>query len=93
VPVLSVHTKVVDPNVSTASRCRTNPLRRAIRWAATDNDSVTVGRSPSGTNATVIPTAKMKPASGGVPSSSMSPKNTPPTPSATVEIVRTTCRS
>ena len=57
VPVLSVQTNVIDPRVSTASSRRTSAWRRAMRCAPIASDSVTVGRRPSGTSATVTPIA------------------------------------
>ena len=58
---------VVDPRVSTASRLRTSALRAAIRWAPMASDSVTVGNRPSGTRATVTPTANRNPSRASVP--------------------------
>ena len=57
VPVLSVQMTVVEPSVSTAGRWRTSALRRAMRCVAIASDSVTVGSSPSGTLATMMPMA------------------------------------
>ena len=59
--------KVVEPSVSTASRRRTSACFPAIRWAARARDSVTVGSSPSGTSATVTPTANRNPSVGRCP--------------------------
>ena len=46
---------VADPNVSTLGRWRTSVRRFAIRRAAIAIASVTVGKSPSGTLATMMP--------------------------------------
>ena len=61
VPVLSVQITVQAPSVSTAESFLISALRRAMRCTPIASASVTVGRSPSGTKATTIPTAKMKP--------------------------------
>ncbi|EXI73055.1 MAG: hypothetical protein AW07_02987 [Candidatus Accumulibacter sp. SK-11] len=60
VPVLSLQITVVEPSVSTAGRWRTSALRLAIRWVAMASDRVTVGRSPSGTLATMMPMANSR---------------------------------
>jgi hypothetical protein len=60
VPVLSVQMTVADPSVSTAGRCRTTVCRLAIRFDAMAMASVTVGSSPSGTLATMMPMANTK---------------------------------
>jgi hypothetical protein len=60
VPVLSVQMRVVSPRFSTASRRRTRAFLAAMRWAATARERVRVGRSPSGTRATVTPRVKIK---------------------------------
>jgi len=90
VPVLSVQMKVVEPNVSTASRLRTSTCRSAIRSAPHANESVTVGSSASGTNATVTPIANTNPSDGSLPNNSAIPKKNAPTPTATPAMVRTT---
>ncbi len=90
VPVLSVQTNVVEPNVSTASRCRTSAFLAAMRWAPTASESVTVGNSPQGTTATVTPTANRKPSFAAVPMSREAPKNEPPTETATSAMRRDT---
>ena len=51
---------------------------------------VTVGRSASGTRATVTPTAKMSASETGFPTSSVIPKNSAPTPSEIAAMMRTT---
>ena len=81
---------VVEPSVSTASRLRTSTWRLAICSAPQASDNVTVGSSASGTRATVTPIANTNPSVGGLPSSSASAKNSPPTPTAMAAIVRTT---
>ena len=90
VPVLSVQMNVVEPSVSTASRCRTRALRAAMRWAPTASDIVTVGSSPQGTTATVTPTAKRNPSEAAVPVISAAAKNTTPTATATAAMIRET---
>jgi hypothetical protein len=90
VPVLSVQMKVVEPSVSTASRCRTSTWRLAICSAPHASDRVTVGSSASGTSATVTPMANTNPSLAGLPSSRASVKNTPPTPTAMAAMARTT---
>ena len=60
VPVLSVQMTVVQPSVSTAERRLISALRLAMRCTPMARDSVTVGSSPSGTKATIMPMAKMK---------------------------------
>ncbi len=49
VPVLSVHTTVVDPSASTASSCLTRACRRAIRRTPIARDTDMVAGRPSGT--------------------------------------------
>ena len=93
VPVLSVHTNVVDPSVSTASRFRTSTRRSAMRSAAQARLSVTVGRRASGTSATVTPMPNTNPSDSGMPRRTLIAKNDPPTPTAIHAIVRTTRRS
>lgn len=57
VPVLSVHTTVVEPSASTASSFLTNARRRAIRRTPIARDTERVAGSPSGTIATITPNA------------------------------------
>ena len=57
---------VVEPSVSTASRSRTRTCRLAICSAPQASDNVTVGRSASGTSATVTPMANTNPSDDGV---------------------------
>ena len=54
VPVLSDAITLAEPNVSTAARCRTMALRRAIRWTPMDSTAVTTAGNPSGTAATAV---------------------------------------
>ena len=68
VPVLSQQITVVEPSVSTAGRWRTRALRRAMRCVAIASESVTVGASPSGTFATMMPIANRKFCQNGSPS-------------------------
>ncbi len=61
VPVLSVQMTVVQPSVSTDESFLMSAWRSAMRWTPIASDSVTVGSSPSGTSATMMPTEKRKP--------------------------------
>ena len=90
VPVLSVQMNVVEPSVSTASRWRTSAWRAAIRCAPIASDNVTVGSRPSGTTATVTPTANRKPSDAFVPTRREIRKNPTPTPIATAASTRET---
>ena len=47
----------------------------AIRWAPMASERVTVGSKPSGTTATVTPTANRNPSEAGVPSIKAIEKN------------------
>ena len=60
VPVLSVQMTDAHPSVSTLGRWRTSVCRFAMRRAAMAIASVTVGSSPSGTFATMMPMAKTR---------------------------------
>ena len=60
VPVLSEQITEVAPNVSTEDSFLTKAWSLAMRWTAMAKDRVTVGRSPSGIKATIIPNAKIK---------------------------------
>ena len=55
-----------------------------MRCAPMASDSVTVGRRPSGTSATVTPIAKRNPSEAGDPTPSAMPKNAMPTPTAII---------
>jgi len=66
VPVLSQQITVAEPRASTAGRCRTRALRRAILCVAIASASVTVGASPSGTLATMMPMANSMLAQNGM---------------------------
>ena len=59
VPVLSEAMTVAEPSVSTAARCRTMALRRAMRCTPIDSTAVTTAGSPSGTAATASATPRM----------------------------------
>ena len=50
---------VAEPRVSTAARCRTMALRRAIRWTPIESTAVTTAGRPSGTAATASATPRM----------------------------------
>jgi hypothetical protein len=82
--------KVVEPSVSTDSRRRTRAPRAAILCAPIASESVTVGSRPSGTKATVTPSAKRKPSASWIPTSSAMTKNTEPTATDTNAMTRTT---
>ena len=58
---------VAEPSVSTELKCRIRTLRRARRWAARTSDKVSVGNSPSGTMATMIPIEKIRSRHKGMP--------------------------
>ena len=58
VPVLSVQMTVVEPSVSTASSFLINALRFAMRRTPIANETDNVAGSPSGTSATMTPSAK-----------------------------------
>ena len=60
-----------------------------MRWAPMANERVTVGRRPSGTRATVTPTANRNPSLAGDPMRRESPKKLTPTPTAITATVRT----
>lgn len=59
VPVLSVQMVVTDPTTSTAERRRTGAPRAAMRCAPIASDTLSVGKSPSGTSATITPIANV----------------------------------
>ena len=75
---MSVQMTVVAPSASMAGRCRTRTLRFATRWAASTRARVRVGRSPSGTIAMMMPTAKMKSSQIGIPIAQPIVKKSPP---------------
>jgi len=89
VPVLSVQRKVVDPNVSTASRRRTKAWCVAIRCAPIARERVTVGSSASGTRATITPMPKTRPDWTSIPRMVAVARNATPTPTAMMVVVRT----
>ncbi len=64
VPVLSVQMAVAHPSVSTEESRLISAFRFAMRCTAIASDSVTVGSSPSGMNATIMPSAKINAATG-----------------------------
>jgi len=66
VPVLSVQITLVDPKVSTAESFLIRALRFAMRCVPIAKASVTVGNKPSGTKATIIPSARMRLFTSGV---------------------------
>ena len=59
-----------------------------MRWAPMASDRVTVGSRPSGTTATVTPTANRKPSAAGIPISRATAKKVTPTPIATPAMTR-----
>ncbi len=87
VPVLSEQITVVQPSVSTADRRFTRACSFAIRCTAIASESVTVGKSPSGMNATIIPSAKMNACANGCFTKNIAEtKKTMPMPIAMKEI-------
>ncbi len=70
VPVLSVQITVVEPSVSTALKRFTSAPRRARPATPTASASVIVGSRPSGTFATMRPTANVNASSSGSPATS-----------------------
>lgn len=60
VPVLSEQMQEVDPSVSTPSRFFTKTFSPANFLAVKVKATVTVASKASGTNPTIIPTAKMR---------------------------------
>ena len=88
VPVLSVQMTVADPRASTAGRWRMSALRLDMRWAAMASASVSVGRNPSGTKATMMPMAKVKFAQKESPMNRPTMKKTSPTSTAISPILR-----
>ncbi|CAB4323887.1 unannotated protein [freshwater metagenome] len=63
-------------------------LRATMRWAPTASESVSAGRRPDGTTATVTPTANRNPSDAGVPTSKAMRKNTTPTETAMSAMTR-----
>ena len=90
VPVLSVQMTVVQPSASTAGRWRISALRFAMRCEPIASASVTVGSSPSGTFATMMPMAKMKVAQNGSPIAWPTKKKITPSASASPATMRLT---
>ena len=83
VPVLSEQITFVQPKVSTAESFLTKAFSFAIFCTATASDSVTAGNSPSGMNATTIPSANRKDCIQGSPTANTAMrKNTSPMPKA-----------
>ncbi len=66
-------------------------LRFAMRRVASTSDNVSVGRSPSGTIATMMPIAKMNAFQNGMPMSQPIAKNDRPITSASVAVKRLNC--
>ena len=86
-PVLSVQMTVVEPSVSTLESFLTSTLRFAMRCAATESAIVSVGSSPSGTLATMMPIAKTAAPSVSMPTKSLpSAKKKMPRPTAIIEM-------
>ncbi len=87
VPVLSVQMTVVEPSVSTLESFLTSTLRLAMRCAATESAIVSVGSSPSGTLATMMPMAKTTAASVSMPTKILLiAKKKMPRPTAMIEM-------
>ena len=97
VPVLSLQITLTEPRVSTAERRRTRAWLRAMRCTFRARARVTVGSRPSGTLATMIPTANTRLSSGPMPTNNrLRPKASSPIVTAIVLIVctmRATCCS
>ena len=93
VPVLSEHMTEVDPNVSTDSRFLIRTFFLARRCTAIDKDKVTVGNSPSGTFATIIPIAKIRLVQKGFPIACPTEKKITHRAIAIVVIIRTNLSS
>ena len=91
VPVLSVQITVVAPRVPIAGKRRMSTLRRAMRRVASTRASVSVGSSPSGTMATMMPIAKMKAFQNGTPLNRPTPKKSTPISTARIPIHRLRC--
>ena len=66
-------------------------LRFAMRWFASTSARVSVGRSPSGTMATMMPIAKMKAFQKGMPISQPSEKKDRPISTARIAVRRLRC--
>ena len=66
-------------------------LRFAMRWVASTSARVSVGSSPSGTMATMMPIAKMKAFQNGMPIIQPSEKNERPISTARIAIRRLKC--
>ncbi len=78
VPVLSVHITETEPSVSTDARFFISAFFFAILWLPIASDRVTVGSSPSGTLAIMMPMANRKLCQKPLPIATPSPKkNTP----------------
>ena len=90
VPVLSVQMTVVQPSASTAGRWRISALRLAMRCEPIASASVTVGSSPSGTFATMMPMAKMKFSQNDSPIARPMKKKITPSASASPATMRLT---
>ena len=75
VPVLSVQITVTALRVSTADNRRTKAFCLAMRLTPIAKARLTVGNKPSGTNATIIPMAKMKLSLSCIPTSNLVNKN------------------
>ncbi|EXU64104.1 hypothetical protein Z951_32465 [Streptomyces sp. PRh5] len=82
VPVLSVHTTLVDPSVSTASSCLMSACRRAMRRTPMASETDKVAGSPSGTSATITPSAKTNEETSPCPVGRRTAKSTAPVASA-----------
>ncbi len=93
VPVLSVQMTVVDPSVSMAERRFTSPPERARSLTPIASASVIVGRSPSGTFATIRPMAKLAASETDRPASSPRGRNARPATTATSAISHATRRT
>ncbi len=93
VPVLSVQMTLVDPSVSTALSRLTSAPRRARTRTPSASASVMVGSRPSGTFATMRPTANTAASEKGRPASMPRGRNARPMTTATTAMSRATRRT
>jgi len=87
VPVLSVQMTVVEPRVSTDSSFLIRAFLFAILFEAIPRQSVTVGSSPSGTLATIMPMANIMLPMSLFPMSTPIMKNVTPRAMAIIEMI------
>ncbi len=75
---MSAQIAVAEPGVSTEERWRTRTLLQDMRLAASTSASVSVGSSPSGTVATMMPMEGRKPRQKGTPMKALAARNASP---------------